>query len=338
MDPKIEAYIRENRAKYTPEAIRGQLIAAGHDPVAIDEALHKADTQALTAPVRVRWRLGTRTFVLLVVLGAAGAAIVWQNQMYSAGGIAAVIYAVIATIALAFGKGISVLVDRGAAGTGAALLAVIGGIGALFLATGNSLVLAAAAVLVAGGLAAGLLILRRANPARASLLGAAVPIVFWLAVTGTCYAPVFGPAVVQPTSKAGVMEIRTDPPMSFAGSGTANCVIYASGFSVNAENLGTLDGRSVSASVATAGDPNVPTSTATGDRAMSLSITLNTPSGAGYVAYASPGDATFKLLSAADGISGTVTFTGLEAQAIEGPDSSVTSPSPLSGMVSWTCK
>jgi len=39
MDPKIRDYIRANHDRYAPEAIRAQLIAAGHDPAAIDVGL-----------------------------------------------------------------------------------------------------------------------------------------------------------------------------------------------------------------------------------------------------------------------------------------------------------
>jgi len=39
MDPKIRDYIQANHDRYAPEAIRAQLIAAGHDPAAIDVAL-----------------------------------------------------------------------------------------------------------------------------------------------------------------------------------------------------------------------------------------------------------------------------------------------------------
>jgi hypothetical protein len=38
MDARIDDYIRENRQKDTREAIRDQLVTAGHDPAQIDEA------------------------------------------------------------------------------------------------------------------------------------------------------------------------------------------------------------------------------------------------------------------------------------------------------------
>ena len=36
MDEQIRDYIRANRDRYTREAIRGQLLAAGHDPARVD--------------------------------------------------------------------------------------------------------------------------------------------------------------------------------------------------------------------------------------------------------------------------------------------------------------
>ena len=47
MDPSIVEYIRANSEKYTKEAIRNQLLAAGHDPADIDAALAEwRDAQA----------------------------------------------------------------------------------------------------------------------------------------------------------------------------------------------------------------------------------------------------------------------------------------------------
>lgn len=42
----IDEYIRNNRSRYTDEAIRGTLVAAGHDPAAIDEAFERLGSVA----------------------------------------------------------------------------------------------------------------------------------------------------------------------------------------------------------------------------------------------------------------------------------------------------
>jgi hypothetical protein len=44
MDPRIADYIRANRARYTRDAIRRQLLAAGHDPAEIDRTWAILDT------------------------------------------------------------------------------------------------------------------------------------------------------------------------------------------------------------------------------------------------------------------------------------------------------
>ena len=46
MNPGMDTYIRENLGKYTSEAIREQLIAAGHDPTQVDAALARVAAEA----------------------------------------------------------------------------------------------------------------------------------------------------------------------------------------------------------------------------------------------------------------------------------------------------
>jgi hypothetical protein len=48
MKPEIEAYLRDNGAKYTTKALRAQLIGAGHDPTEVDASLQ--ETEAARAP------------------------------------------------------------------------------------------------------------------------------------------------------------------------------------------------------------------------------------------------------------------------------------------------
>lgn len=75
MDPGMDAYIRANRGQYTDEAIRGQLIAAGHDAGAVDRAFEAIDQGAapLTeqpGPPYWRWVFGVNGAVLVVVTAA----------------------------------------------------------------------------------------------------------------------------------------------------------------------------------------------------------------------------------------------------------------------------
>ena len=48
MRPEIEAYLRENGARYTTKSLRLQLVRAGHDPAEVDAAL--AETEQARAP------------------------------------------------------------------------------------------------------------------------------------------------------------------------------------------------------------------------------------------------------------------------------------------------
>ena len=190
MNPDIDSYIREHSEQYTRAAMREQLITAGHDPAAIDEALDRAEVER-QAPAARSWRLGQLGFLLLVGLGTVGAGVVWAGQPYGAGGIAAVIYAVVAAIALGVGWLVSWLVDRGHVSVVAGLFALAGGVALYSLAIGGGGTIGMLALLGCVTMAAALLILRRYRPGWAGALAAAVPILLWLIVTGTCYSPVF---------------------------------------------------------------------------------------------------------------------------------------------------
>lgn len=69
MDPSIEEYIRQNRHRYTREAIREQLIAAGHDPSAIDQALRAESASRPADASRAGEQLQTGWAILLYLAG-----------------------------------------------------------------------------------------------------------------------------------------------------------------------------------------------------------------------------------------------------------------------------
>jgi hypothetical protein len=73
MDPKIREYIDANHDRYTPEAIRANLIAAGHDPAAIDEefAAIAAEREARSGPGD---GLLVEAWILFIVGGVTGLA------------------------------------------------------------------------------------------------------------------------------------------------------------------------------------------------------------------------------------------------------------------------
>jgi len=124
MRPEIEAYLRDNGARYTPQALRRQLITAGFEPAEIDAALKETEAAraprfAETSALRSRFWLwaflvnvATLVLVLLVVL---------QGDNASFTGVVAVVLG----IALLIGLGISGLIGRALLGNGMAVALIV---------------------------------------------------------------------------------------------------------------------------------------------------------------------------------------------------------------------
>src|SRR5688572_22944850 len=191
MDPRIADFIREHRQKLTREAIRQQLIEAGYSPEAIDNAwdsLAESEPMASGGPVIPGWRPGWRVYLVLVGLGTAGAFLVWRDESYVDGPTVALVYLVLASGAFRLGKAASDNIDRGQRLGGALLIGlIVAGVVALALWPSMPPDLAIGPALIVG-IAAGLVSLL--TDARAlGVIGAAAPVVAWLAVTGTCYTP-----------------------------------------------------------------------------------------------------------------------------------------------------
>lgn len=187
MDPRIADYIRANKDRYTRAAITEQLVTAGYDAAAIQAAWAALDTP----PHEKGWRPGWVAYLLLLVLGTIGAALVWADEPYGGGGFAAVAYAIIVSIAFAIGKGLGWVVDRigsAAAGVFLAVVAVGGGV----LAYSAMSPLLALFVAPVAGIPAILLLVGRGATRTKGVVAAAIPLVAWVVVTGTCYAPVIG--------------------------------------------------------------------------------------------------------------------------------------------------
>lgn len=191
MDQRIADYISANRGKYTREAIRQQLAAAGHDPAAIDAAWERLAAAEPASAKPVGWRPGWREFLVLLAVGAIGAAIVWAGGDYGAGTIAPIVYAVIVSIGFGIAKLTSILIDRGRVTIAAGLL----GVAALvtgYLGVFNELsAVGVAAAALLGLLAIGLLAFGDRNRGLVATIAGGLPILVWLVVTGTCYAPLY---------------------------------------------------------------------------------------------------------------------------------------------------
>lgn len=177
------AYIRQHRATYTREAIIDALLSAGYDLEAIEAGWRQIDVQAEPPNLQPSWKL----MLTLLIVGSVGAFAVWQPEEFHLGWLAALIYFVIAGIALAVGYGVVWLADRGHTLIAALTVVVIGLALALFASRGTILITLIIAVLfIATAIA---LLLAGPRRRRASLIAAIVPVLLWLIVTGTCYAP-----------------------------------------------------------------------------------------------------------------------------------------------------
>ena len=173
-------------------------------------------------------------------------------------------------------------------------------------------------------------------PGRGLLFALAFPVVLALILGGTCFAmmqPGSGSSGPKTMMYAGTMQLRVDPPLVFSGSGSAVCQVFQDGyFSVNA-SVGSIDGHEVNVSVNSAGEINGSVPTSRDDRSVVVTISiLNIP---GDASSYGKGIDPFPMQIAADGLSGTTIFAGLEKQntgsgTTLGPDS-------MDGTVSWTC-
>jgi hypothetical protein len=133
MKPEIDAYLREHGSKYTTDALRQQLIAAGHDVAEVDAALREAGA---THGAQLSESGGRRgRFWLWAIglhVGALAVATVWilngaTSQTYV--GIAVVVLGIV----LLIGLGISGLIGRALLGRGMGVAVVVPLISALLL-------------------------------------------------------------------------------------------------------------------------------------------------------------------------------------------------------------
>ena len=128
---------------------------------------------------------------MLLAVGAIGAALVWAGGDYGAGVIAPIVYAVIFSIGFGIAKLTSILIDQGRSTAAAVLLGIAAAVTAYLGITNGLSAVAVAAAVGLGLLAIGLLAFGGRNPGLLAGVGAGLPILVWLIVTGTCYAPLF---------------------------------------------------------------------------------------------------------------------------------------------------
>lgn len=220
-------------------------------------------------------------------------------------------------------------------------VAVLAGIGILSLAIGSFatnwglLVVLAVVLLIGAGISG--LIGRGATQGSSLAFALLVPAISALLIGGSCLA-LGGYYLLRAPPRTGIMEIHIEDPLSFDGSGTANCQDFGGtgGFSVWSDGLGTLDGSILGVSLG-ASPSGIPGAAAPSQGA-ELSITLIPKSGTEQPIYYSNIFSTLVDLDASsDGRSGTLRFEGLEPGVGEQPPGVDPISDSISGIISWNC-
>ena len=140
MKPEIDAYLREHGARYTADALRSRLIAAGHDAAEVDAALRETEgpRRAQLAEARSitsrfwRWAIALHLVALVVVgLMVLNHGRGTYFQMYVNG-------VVVLGVAMLMGFAISVVAGRALLGRGIAV-ALVAPLISVFLIGGTCL-------------------------------------------------------------------------------------------------------------------------------------------------------------------------------------------------------
>jgi hypothetical protein len=311
MDQRIADFISANRGKYTREAIRQQLIDAGYGPEAIDATWAILDTpdpdEAAVAGEAFWGRfalivIGLNLVVLLLVGLATG--MLANLQAYS-------VVLIVLAIALAIGALIS--------------WAIVAAVGP-----------------------------EKLGRTTAMVIGVVVPLLFALLIGGSCYALIGSLGPPPPPPVDGVMDVSLGEPLNFDASGPTMCQAFAEGqgFNVFSQNLGVVDGRELSASVGFFDVVAVPAEGATPapgiggpggpgiERSVNVALIPTSEAQANEPREWYGGPSTeIEMDAAPDGLSGTVTFTGLEPIEGSGPVEPGQAPEgSLDGTISWTCE
>ena len=249
MDPRIDDYIRENDAQYTRAAIREQLIAAGHDPGAVEEALERL--MAGPAPVATK---GRRFWLWVLGLHVAPLAIIglWALAI---GSLAANLgLLAILAVVLLIGVGISGLVSGGAReGRGLAIALVLPAVSALLI--GGSCLALTGSYLLREPPRTGVLKVHIDDPlsfdgsgtAMCQNFGGANGFTVWATGVGTLSGRIVGvslsgvPGAVASSQAAGASSLSVD---LTPNSGTERPTSYSTIFSTRIELEASRDGRS----------------------------------------------------------------------------------------------
>jgi hypothetical protein len=214
-----------------------------------------------------------------------------------------------------------------------AVLILLKGTTAIEIATIGAIILGI--LLLLGGTLTWL-IGRAILPSTGVTIALIVPAISALVLGGSCFALMYGS--IQPPPLAGSAHLQIMPPRTFDGSGSAACWVTDGGGTVliNADSIGTLDGKMVGVSLSVYGIGGatglIPAS------GTDLSVFLNPKSDTGQPeGFGVIFSTTLEVDAAADGLSGTIQFEGLASEPLEGPGEQPTAEE-ISGSVSWNCE
>ena len=205
MNDPIRDYISANRDKYTSEAIREQLLAAGHDLALVDAALEESTQPAgrvvdeATRRAFGRWALGLHAAAFVGVVGILW--IIYGSRISVYLGIGAIIL----VVALLIGWGISSLIGRVVLSPSRLAIAII---------------VPALSALVIGGSCFALLSSTARPPERTGTLS--IQVTGGLTFTGS------GPATCSGTPGSGSMSVYTIGFLGTVDGGEVNASVSIS--------------------------------------------------------------------------------------------------------------
>ncbi|HEX2221163.1 MAG TPA: hypothetical protein VHK06_01425 [Candidatus Limnocylindria bacterium] len=182
-------------------------------------------------------------------------------------------------------------------------------------------------------------------PSTGLLVALIAPAVSVILLGGTCLA--LATAAIGPPPRVGAVEVHLDEP-AFDGVGAALCHGANGGYvSVFAEDVGMLDGRTVSASVnlypSSAGPAPVEPGAeppVDGPRSFDVGITLlgGGPGEAPGDFYGAAGGGEIEIDASGDGLSGTARFDRLARMPGDPTVDLGAGPESISGTLSWRCE
>jgi hypothetical protein len=159
-----------------------------------------------------------------------------------------------------------------------------------------------------------------------------VPAISAIALGGTCFALLNSTISTPP--RDGTIDLEISAPLTFEGSGPADCYFGEGIVQVNSLDVGTLEGRPVFAYITwyPEGDPGRPGPVG----GTQVEISLGPSSDADtHRSWSMSPDTQLVVNASADGRSGTAEFENL-APVIENPTDEL--PEAISGTVSWACE